>query len=127
MAGDEQPVERRVGVSSETVFGVDAAQHRIRVATASLEAALDVLIDDLSSALHEREGTGGVTVSQWIKNHGAALVALATALGAAATNLGFFGGDSEAMHVLTIAAVSSAFAERVLQAFRAGATPSASK
>ena len=63
-------------------------------------------------------------MSEWIKNHGASLVALTTALGAASANLGLLDGNSEIMHVLTVAAVGVAFGERVLQAFIDGATPS---
>ena len=63
-------------------------------------------------------------MSEWIKNHGASLVALATALGAASANLGFLSGNSDVMHVLTITAVGVAFGERVLQAFITGAMPS---
>ena len=61
-------------------------------------------------------------VSKWIKNHGAAVVALATALGAASVNLGLFGGDSGTLHILTVAATGIAFVERVLQAFIGGAS-----
>ena len=64
-------------------------------------------------------------MSEWIKNHGAAVVSLATALGAASANLGLLDGDSEIMHVLTVAAVGVAFGERVLHAFLTGAEPSA--
>ena len=63
-------------------------------------------------------------MSEWIKSHGTAVVALATALGAASANLGFLSGNSDVMHVLTITAVGVAFGERVLQAFITGATPS---
>ena len=102
----------------------ERAQHAAEQRSGDREAAADAyeaMVDDLyTAALHERGGTGGGTVSDWIKNHGGAVVALATALGAAAVNLGFFAGDSGLLHILTVGATGIAFVERVLQAFIAG-------
>ena len=116
MAGDDptrwRPIIRGAN-TPETVFGV---QREIDTPLAKLDA----LIADLSDALHEREGGG--SMNEWIKKHGGAVVALATALGAAAVNLGAFGGDSTALHILTVGATGIAFVERVLQAFIAGAS-----